>query len=346
MSSMLTEGKYHTLYLIAINRFRNMILLGLSKHPLSITDPKAEEHWSIDYDFHINCIWRFRQGSKIIAGYQDVYTEIDEDGNIIDDHETETSSDDEFVRKHTLFEKVIFGDIYPVLPLKLLEVNKNEVGDLKIVFEKGYCFEAFTTYPNEGYYDEEYEEWHFIDVLNGKHYSYPEEKNKKILLVDETNTELSQILELVLQEIMVDDITVFSAGLNPGAKVTDRVAAIGKEWYGMDLTSILHINHVCNLEEYDYIVPLGIILKEELCSSEKMVTIFQEYCSSGRESQNELYNMGCKICEAIGCDYNVNAYQHEKQKEQLEQMATLGKGIEIFYKRTSRKNPLKGEEEL
>lgn len=128
-------------YLIAINRFRNMVLLGISHRPLKL-GVSSEQEWSVDYDFHISCIWRIRKGKEILSGYQDIYTEIDENGEVI-----EEEWEEEIVRRKTLFEKIIFGEIYPDLPLKIQKVYQSEVGDLRIELEKGYCFEAFTTYP-------------------------------------------------------------------------------------------------------------------------------------------------------------------------------------------------------
>ncbi|MEY8428671.1 hypothetical protein AALA00_13330 [Lachnospiraceae bacterium 46-15] len=72
-------------YLAAVSRFHNMVLLGISNQPLSIWRPEDEERWHMDYEFHISCIWRIRQKDTIIAGYQDIYTMIDESGLAIKD---------------------------------------------------------------------------------------------------------------------------------------------------------------------------------------------------------------------------------------------------------------------
>ena len=78
-------------YLVAVSRFHNMVLLGISNQPLSIWIPEDEKRWHMDYEFHISCIWRIRQKDTIIAGYQDIYTEIDEEGRIVEE-ETESGT--------------------------------------------------------------------------------------------------------------------------------------------------------------------------------------------------------------------------------------------------------------
>lgn len=102
-------------YLIAINRFRNMVLLGISHRPLKL-GVSSEQEWSVDYDFHISCIWRIRKGKDILSGYQDIYTEIDENGEVIEEESEEW--EEEIVRRKTLFEKIILGKSIPTSRLK------------------------------------------------------------------------------------------------------------------------------------------------------------------------------------------------------------------------------------
>ena len=96
-------------YLAAVSRFHNMVLLGISNQPLSIWIPEDEKRWHMDYEFHISCIWRIRQKDTIIAGYQDIYTEIDEDGRIVEE-ETESGTAEGNARGRTLFEKKYFWE--------------------------------------------------------------------------------------------------------------------------------------------------------------------------------------------------------------------------------------------
>lgn len=77
-----------------------------------------------------------------------------------------------------------------------------------------------------------------MDLSNGKHYVWTEEKIKRILLVDENNTDLSQLLTLILWEIVDDGFEVKSAGTQPGEELSDRVLAMGKERYGIDLKGL------------------------------------------------------------------------------------------------------------
>ncbi len=128
------------------------------------------------------------------------------------------------------------------------------MGDLRIELEKGYCFEAFTTYPLE----EEQEEWRLIDVRNRIYDVWPEEKSKRILILDEDNTDLSQILELILQEMIEDDFLVTSAGIKQGKELSERAQRVGREWYDADLKTLQKIKRADKRETYDYVVSLGV----------------------------------------------------------------------------------------
>lgn len=311
-------------YLIAVSRFRDMVTLGISPEPLSLQGADAGKKWKITYDIHVSCIWRLRKGKRIISGYQDVYAEIDEDGDIIENWE-----DKELVRKTTLFEERIFGEMYPDWPLKILKARRNEMGDIRLDLEKGYCFEAFVTYPEE---DEE-EAWRVMDLSNGKHYVWPEEKIKRILLIDENNTDLSQLLALILWEIVDDGFEVKSAGTQPGEELSDRVLAMGKERYGIDLKGLRESTRVERAGFYNYVVPLGIRLPEDIDESVEKILVYQEYETTKHESLDELYEMATKICMAAGCDFKIDEERKEKVKRWLEKFAEFKQEVCTFHKR-------------
>lgn len=316
--------------MIAIDRFRNMILLGISHLPLKLGDVQAEELWSIDYDFHISCIWRLRKKNVIISGYQDVYTEIDDDGNVME----ESVQEEESVRKRTLFEKNIFGKVYPDLPLKILKIYQSEMGDLRIEMEKGYCFEAFTTCTAE----EDMEEWYLKDIGNDKEYFWPERDITKILLIDEDNTELSQLLEMILNEIITDDdMTVFSAGMNPGMQLSDRVLKAGREWYGVDAGTILKTGGVCDMEAYHCVVPIGISIPEDEFPEVEQLRMYENYTGTGKETPGELYDMAIKICKALGVAYSIDEKQREIRKKEIRKYEKVLKSMSAFYGREGEK---------
>lgn len=321
-------------YLIAINRFRNMVLLGISHRPLKL-GVSSEQEWSVDYDFHISCIWRIRKGRTILSGYQDIYTEIDENGEIIE--EESEGLEEEIVRRKTLFEKNIFGEIYPDLPLKIQKVDQSKVGDLRIELEKGYCFEAFTTYPLE----EEQEEWRLIDVRNKTYDVWPEEKSKRILILDEDNTDLSQILELILQEMIEDDFLVTSAGIKQGKELSERAQRVGREWYDADLKTLQKIKRADKRETYDYVVSLGVGECEHIFQSAEKILMYQEYHSTGCETEEELFHMGEEICRAIVCKFEINEVQREKEKAGLKKYGEMEQRINIFFERKYRRKDVK-----
>lgn len=306
-------------YLAAVSRFHNMVLLGISNQPLSIWIPEDEKRWHMDYEFHISCIWRIRQKDTIIAGYQDIYTEIDEDGRIVEE-ETESGTAEGNARGRTLFEKNIFGKMSSDWPLKILGFYESEVGDIRIEMEKGYCFEAFPTSSVE----ERLEEWRFIDVICKRHYIWPKEKQRRLLLLDKDNTDFSQLLEMILQEmIQEEDLMVISAGICQGEKLSKRVLESGRCWYGVDLEGVNRIHRVNMEEAYDYVVPLGVPLPENKGIFLEEILNYQKYVTTGDESRKELENMGKEICEAIGCDYEISDKCREKREKELKKYKDL-----------------------
>jgi len=311
-------------YLIAVDRFRDMVTLGISPEPLTLRGVDAEKKWKISYDLHVSCIWRLSREKRIISGYQDVYAEIDENGDIVENREEE-----ELVRKMTLFEERIFGEMYPDWPLRILKASQNQKGDFRLDLEKGYCFEAFVTYPAE----DEKEAWRLMELSSGKHYVWPEEKVKKILLVDEENTDLSQLIKLILQEIVDDDFEIKSAGTQPGEELSDRVLVIGKERYGMNLKRIQKIVRFEQAGFYDYVIPMGIRLPEDIDESVEKILIYQDYETTKNESLKELYEMATGICMALGCNFKIDEEHRERMKGFLERLAEFKQEVSVFHKK-------------
>lgn len=147
---------------------------------------------------------------------------------------------------------------------------------------------------------------------------------KKVLLIDETNTDLSQILELILNEIMDDSMEAESAGIDPGDMLSERVMEAGWDWYGVDLEYIKDVDGIREKEKYDYVIPLGIRLPEHVCESAKQILLYQDYASSGSESEQELYEMGRKICLELGCGFGIDREHRDKAKKQMEENAIDG----------------------
>lgn len=324
------QGKY----LIAINRCLNMITLGMSEEPLTLFGEDAEKKWKIAYDFHISSIWRFSKDNKILSGYQDCYTEVDENGEIVTEEEDEEeyeeeTEEDRFVRKRTLFEYRIFGEIYPVLPLRILKVSQNEMGDLRLDLEKGYCFETFSTNPIE----DEMEEWRLIEVASKKHYICPEENVKTILLVDEDNTDLSQLLELLIREIIVDQngFIIESVGIHPGETLSERVLEMGRVRYGVSLNETQKILLLTQAGFYDYVIPLGVALQEDVDESAEKILDYQDYETTRQETLEELLQMAKKICTEVGCDVNIDEEQRERMKGNLEIQIRMNQLVNRFY---------------
>ena len=305
-----------------------MVCLGISHRPLKL-GMSSEQEWGVDYDFHISCIWRIRKGKTILSGYQDIYTEIDKNGEMVE--EESEGWEEEMIRRKTLFEKIIFGEIYPDLPLKIQKVYQSEVGDLRIELEKGYCFEAFPTYPLE----EGQEEWCLMDVRNRIYDVWPEEKSKRILLLDEDNTDLSQILELILLEMTEDDFLITSAGIKQGKELSERVQRVGREWYDADLKMLQKIKRADERETYDYVVSLGIGKCEHIFKSAKKILMYQGYHSTGCEAEEELFHMGEEICRAIGCEFGSNGAYREKRKAELKKYSEMKQRTNLFFKRNA-----------
>ena len=73
------------------------------------------------------------------------------------------------------------------------------------------------------------EERSIEDIKKNVYDTWSESTSGMVLLVDEKNTDLSQILSLILNEIMGDDMQADSAGLHPGDGLSERVLEAGRE---------------------------------------------------------------------------------------------------------------------
>lgn len=315
-------------YLVAMNRFLDMVTLGIASEPLTLWGDDAEEKWKVEYDIHISGIWRLSKDGEIISAYHDVYTVVDQNGEIVDDEDD--IKDETHGRQRTLFEWRAIKAIFPNLPLKVIKASQNEVGDLRLELEKGFCFEAISTYP----FEDDEEEWRLIDIAKKKHYVWPEQYEVKVLLVDESNTDLSQFLEMLLREISTDEDFIFkSAGLYPGREISDRVCKTGEQRYGIDIKEVQEITGLEDAGSCDFVVPLGIQLPEKEAEGAERLLIYQEYRSEAKESMEELLAMAARICMAVGCEFQIDDEQRIECKEEMELLIKMQRGVDAFYDR-------------
>lgn len=162
------------------------------------------------------------------------------------------------------------------------------------------------------------EERSIEDILKNVYDTWSESTSGMVLLVDEKNTDLSQILSLILNEIMGDDMQADSVGLHPGDGLSERVLEAGREWYEVDLGSVCEVKGIDEKQRYDYVIPLGLHIPEHVCESAERILLYQDFISTGCESAQELYEMGKRICGELGCEFGVDEAHRAKAKRWLE----------------------------
>jgi len=137
-----------------IGRCSDMIWFSFGKD-IFVTNYRNQVVKKTEYALHVQCSWRISKESTIILGNNDVYSLVD---NSIED--------DWDISGNNMFDKMVNDKILPLLPIKVLGVVCNKIGDIEITFETGIVINIFVNSS------EPIEEWRFINNLSGEHLVY------------------------------------------------------------------------------------------------------------------------------------------------------------------------------
>lgn len=97
-----------------------------------------------------------------------------------------------------------------------------------------------------------------------------------VMVLDRKNSGISQLLEyLAFQDIARWRILVFSFGLEPAEQMDYELRSLLKKEEDCDIEKYQHPQKIWEQEYYDYIVPLGVRLRQEDYSFQKIIPLFE-----------------------------------------------------------------------
>ena len=269
-------------YLTDITRIKGTALFSMAKAGI-----KTDIHIDKKQDGRLDmfCPWRMEQNEKVLVGYQDFFY-------------GEESDKEENEMEGCYFDAIIEGIVAPRLPLKVLGVEKSEMQDLVITFEKQFVLRVFPTLPS----DIKEISWGFLD------WNREEDKNRgkgvplRVLVVDDTNDGLSQLLEYQSYFDYENAFWFESAGINPARKLSKEAEREKRVFfYNRRLMDKFYPKALPDMGKYDYIVPIGVEIRKEAAGRAVIVTNFQqdkiaEYKNTKPEELVKLY---AAICDKI-----------------------------------------------
>ncbi len=154
-----------------IGRACNLAWLGFGKDVIS-KDYKGEERKTAQYALHIQCPFRISRGGMKVLASGDMY-EPNSTTEWTEDFDWDIAGANLYDEKASLLtEKLSHNNITAV------NIESNEMGDVKIYLSDGYVIEIFTNNSSET------EEWRFFEtgiekehfVITGKGIEYEDEE--------------------------------------------------------------------------------------------------------------------------------------------------------------------------
>lgn len=129
-------------------------------------------------------------------------------------------------------------------------------------------------------------------------------EDPRVLIIDNTNTGVSQLLEFL--GIYLYNYDFYSAGFHPGSEINFELVKAVQDNYSINLNRYHYPKQMSRVWDRQFIVPIGVTIEDELFPYQKMIHTFESIgeetiaIEQGKEILNRLMDEICKECSREG----------------------------------------------